>query len=64
MRHCQNSSITHKRKYSIHPYDAGGRNNNQSLSDAVVSPLIREKFLQTIDNFNLRVLGKHTKLLN
>ena len=32
--------------------------------DAVVSPLIREKLLQTIDNFNLRALGNYTKFLN
>lgn len=32
--------------------------------DAVIDPLIREKLLQTIDNFHLRALGDDTQFLN
>ena len=38
-------------------------NFGQLFSDPI-SPSIREKFLQTIDNFNLRALGNFTKFLN
>ena len=32
--------------------------------DVVIGPLIREKRLQTIDNFHLRALGDDTKFSN